>query len=272
MLNNEVIANNIRRIMKDRGLSIYKLADLMNASYSTIYSHIGDKSDSRFVDIRLSFLIQYAEVLDCTINDLLENSYERDPNKKFNSYIFTIYPYNLALDYVVFKKTGNLDKKDLSNDEMETLIQSVYIPFLLECVENELTVREKLVLERRYQYHETYDDIGKTYRVTRERVRQILYKAFSKLVDVNATNKIEVVRKTDLLKSNVKRDIGERAEQPIEALGLSVRERNCLKRAGIKTVGDLLEYSTGDDLLKIRNLGIKSMSSIKDKLLKFAFK
>jgi len=51
----------------------------------------------------------------------------------------------------------------------------------------------------------------------------------------------------------------------IEELELSVRSSNCLKRAGINNVGELTE-KTEDDLMKVRNLGKKSLLEIKDKL------
>ncbi len=51
----------------------------------------------------------------------------------------------------------------------------------------------------------------------------------------------------------------------IEELELSVRSSNCLKRAGINTVNELIER-TEDDLMKVRNLGKKSLQEIKEKL------
>ncbi len=51
----------------------------------------------------------------------------------------------------------------------------------------------------------------------------------------------------------------------IEELELSVRSSNCLKRAGINDVGELTE-KTEDDLMKVRNLGKKSLQEIKNKL------
>jgi DNA-directed RNA polymerase subunit alpha len=48
-------------------------------------------------------------------------------------------------------------------------------------------------------------------------------------------------------------------------LELSVRSSNCLKRAGINTVDELVS-KTEDDLMKVRNLGKKSLQEIKDKL------
>ena len=54
-------------------------------------------------------------------------------------------------------------------------------------------------------------------------------------------------------------------ELPIEALDLSERPRNCLRRAQIKTVGELVER-TSDDLLNITNLGQKSLDEVTAKL------
>ncbi|MCZ6457254.1 MAG: DNA-directed RNA polymerase subunit alpha [Actinobacteria bacterium] len=52
---------------------------------------------------------------------------------------------------------------------------------------------------------------------------------------------------------------------PIEALDLSERPRNCLRRAQVKTVGELVER-TSDDLLNITNFGQKSLDEVIAKL------
>ena len=54
-------------------------------------------------------------------------------------------------------------------------------------------------------------------------------------------------------------------EMSIEDLDLSVRSYNCLKRAGIHTVEDLTK-KTEDDMLKVRNLGRKSLDEVIQKL------
>ena len=54
-------------------------------------------------------------------------------------------------------------------------------------------------------------------------------------------------------------------EKQIEDLDLSVRSYNCLKRAGIHSLRQLVEYSE-NDLLNIRNFGAKSIEEVKDKL------
>lgn len=52
---------------------------------------------------------------------------------------------------------------------------------------------------------------------------------------------------------------------PIEELELSVRSYNCLKRAGINTVGELVE-KTDEEMSKVRNLGKKSLDEVREKL------
>lgn len=54
-------------------------------------------------------------------------------------------------------------------------------------------------------------------------------------------------------------------EMPIEDLDLSERPRNCLKRAQVNTVGELLRKSE-DDLLAVTNFGQKSLDEVKEKL------
>ena len=54
-------------------------------------------------------------------------------------------------------------------------------------------------------------------------------------------------------------------EMTIEELDLSVRSYNCLKRAGINTVQELTG-KTESEMMKVRNLGRKSLEEVKNKL------
>ena len=60
-------------------------------------------------------------------------------------------------------------------------------------------------------------------------------------------------------------ETGKILEMTIEDLDLSVRSFNCLKRAGINNVADLVEKSE-DEMMKVRNLGRKSLDEVKKKL------
>ncbi len=54
-------------------------------------------------------------------------------------------------------------------------------------------------------------------------------------------------------------------EMTIEEMDLSVRSYNCLKRAGINTTQDLIQR-TEEDMMKVRNLGVKSLEEVTAKL------
>jgi len=54
-------------------------------------------------------------------------------------------------------------------------------------------------------------------------------------------------------------------ERSIEDLELSVRSFNCLKRAGINTIGELVS-KTAEDMMRVRNLGRKSLEEVEEKL------
>ena len=57
----------------------------------------------------------------------------------------------------------------------------------------------------------------------------------------------------------------------IEELELSVRSFNCLKRAGIHTVGELTQRDESD-MLRVRNLGRKSLEEVQQKLASLGLK
>ncbi len=65
-------------------------------------------------------------------------------------------------------------------------------------------------------------------------------------------------------------DTHEHLDLPIEALDLSERPRNCLRRAQVQTVGELIE-KTEEDLLNITNFGQKSLEEVVAKLDELGF-
>ncbi|CAB1261685.1 DNA-directed RNA polymerase subunit alpha [Clostridium sp. MT-14] len=83
------------------------------------------------------------------------------------------------------------------------------------------------------------------------------FKLFMTLTD-HANNVEIMVEKEEDKKEKV-------LEMAIEELELSVRSYNCLKRAGINTVQELTER-TMDDMMKVRNLGKKSLEEVEQKL------
>ena len=79
------------------------------------------------------------------------------------------------------------------------------------------------------------------------------------------TNLTEIAIATDVMKEVDTTSDDRILERTIEELDLSVRSYNCLKRAGINTVYDLNEKSEAE-MMKVRNLGRKSLEEVKIKL------
>ncbi len=89
---------------------------------------------------------------------------------------------------------------------------------------------------------------------------KILCDHFTLFTDLSDTvgNHPTVVEKTEQQRDKV-------LEMTIEELDLSVRSFNCLKRANINTVEDLIS-KTQDEMIKVRNLGRKSLEEVEHKL------
>ncbi|MGT2845925.1 DNA-directed RNA polymerase subunit alpha [Streptococcus massiliensis] len=79
------------------------------------------------------------------------------------------------------------------------------------------------------------------------------------------TNLTEIAKTADVMKEADTSSDDRVMERTIEELDLSVRSYNCLKRAGINTVYDLTEKSE-PEMMKVRNLGRKSLEEVKIKL------
>lgn len=89
---------------------------------------------------------------------------------------------------------------------------------------------------------------------------KILVDHFSKYLDLEAsTRDINIEREVVVQEEN------KYENYMIEELDLSVRSYNCLKRAGIQTVLELTDKSE-DEMIKVKNLGKKSLKEIKEKL------
>lgn len=85
-----------------------------------------------------------------------------------------------------------------------------------------------------------------------------LFKSMSSLPDTDEIQESSYVEAAEDKASKV-------YETTIEDLDLSVRSYNCLKRASINVVADLVNKSE-DDMMKVRNLGRKSLDEVKKKL------
>ncbi|MCR4771929.1 MAG: DNA-directed RNA polymerase subunit alpha [Oscillospiraceae bacterium] len=138
-------------------------------------------------------------------------------------------------------------------------VDSIYTPVLKVnySVENtrvgNMTDYDKLTLE-------VWTDRTITARDAVSLGAKILCDHFTLFTDLseNVGSKSTVVEKTETQRDKV-------LEMTIEELDLSVRSFNCLKRANINTVEDLIN-KTEDEMIKVRNLGRKSLEEVIHKL------
>ena len=85
-------------------------------------------------------------------------------------------------------------------------------------------------------------------------------------LDIVAGINDEVLQMDEVLKEGNSEQPSKGQQMMIEDLDLSVRSYNCLKRAGIQTVDELTQ-KTEDEMMRVRNLGKKSLKEVKDKLI-----
>ncbi len=76
----------------------------------------------------------------------------------------------------------------------------------------------------------------------------------------------DIAKNIDVITEKVEEEPNKYEDMTIEELDLSVRSYNCLKRAGIQTVLELTQR-TEEDMMKVRNLGKKSLKEVKEKLM-----
>ena len=85
-------------------------------------------------------------------------------------------------------------------------------------------------------------------------------------LDIIAGLSDEILSMENILKESSTEAPSKSQQMMIEDLDLSVRSYNCLKRAGIQTVDELTQ-KTEDEMMRLRNLGKKSLKEVKDKLM-----
>ncbi|AUC59871.1 DNA-directed RNA polymerase alpha subunit RpoA [Cyanobacterium sp. HL-69] len=171
-----------------------------------------------------------------------------------NHYICTLGKgAKLEMEFKVEKGRGYraIEKGNDENSSLDFLqIDSVFMPvskvnFTVEEVRHEGKLADRLTLE-------IWTNGSMKPEEALSEAASILVGLFTPLEDVdNIRGKTEVQPVEEDPTSQI----------PIEELNLSVRAYNCLKRAQINTVADLLEYSQ-DDLLEIKNFGQKSAEEV----------
>ena len=195
------------------------------------------------------------------------------------------YPFNLV---VLRSVSGNL----------EIAVQNLNIWQVQKAI-TLLSDKEQKVLELRYDGHKTLDEVGSMIGVTRERVRQIEAKALRKFRKFLRDGYCEMVPKLDLILANRKIQALEEQIKILSAtedelvsegetsisldyLDLSVRTYNCMRRACLDTLDDIIRFDRTQNTKTpiemeetnyyyscwsgIRNFGLMSYKELKRKV------
>lgn len=134
--------------------------------------------------------------------------------------------------------------------------------------------RDAEILRMRYKKDMSYTEIGETLGISGERVRQIVIKCLRYLRKPAQLRFLEygvygVVRKLQVqvwdLETQSSENVPRLDDAPLGALRLRPRTYNCLLRADLKTIADVLKLSAAE-LLSIRSLGVKALEEIVDAL------
>lgn len=205
----------------------------------------------------------------------------------------TFFPFNLLLDiFYEEDKCGNFPA------DLEGTVWYVISRF---------DTRVRDVIIGRYKDGKSYDQLGSEFGVTRERIRQIETRALRqmrnprcrKLLSLGIAEYIAQIRidaeessankqisaATEVIKivadrlSKItgddeisvmmeKKELKRRRTITTDNMGLSVRTFNVLARAGLYTVGDILNYG---DLRNVQNIGQKSLDEITQKIRDLGF-
>lgn len=219
-----------------------------------------------------------------------------DLNNSDNFDMVIDYPMNLI--YAIFGE----HKQVAINDEKSIKEVENNIEYILW---NLMEAREANVLRMRFKGKLSLDEVAKILDLTRERVRQIEARALRKMRHPSRAKAIfapyrlsqEIKERTEVLDQKNKELAGlitqcldqiDTLSKALDSVGIkvvtekpntyvttlarninefefSVRAYNCMKRAGINTIGDLTE-KTEEEMRQVRNLGSRGLQEIKDKL------
>lgn len=229
----------------------------------------------------IDVLEEVCRFLEVNIKDMTDNQYEEAKNGT----IARVHPPALIECYPanVLAAALGLDKDD---PESNVVLAGFNLRPMYEL--DFLTERERKVISYRFFDQMTLDEVASTFGVTKERIRQVEAKALRKIRGRKA--KLMVYSKDDVY-VNVKKALDEikaviSGEEPkpspisagIETLDFSVRAYNCLRRAGIGTIQELIAFdkSQVEEIGKghysrcwvgIRNMGRRTFKEVHDRVL-----
>ena len=139
----------------------------------------------------------------------------------------------------------------------------------LAYVMEQLSDIERVVLLLRYKEHKTLNVTASYLNVTSDRIRQIIAKSIRKLRQGSSIPYLRdgyqaTLNNREEMKEQILTNLGEHVRNTlIRELNLSIRTRNCLKRAGYTTLGDLA-VTDPKKIKDVRDLGAKSFAELQE--------
>lgn len=278
------------QIAKDAGIGTATLLMAMDGRYTPSIDVMGLLAD--YFNVSLDYFVgrdeinleEYPEHFKSMIRCAYEKSMWTRKDKKDLSGYKAPWPYNL-IDDIYDEHTRNVLTED----------QEAGLMYVLK----RLSVKEQNILLQYYKDDKSMHWIAKDNNVTPERIRQIILKALRKLRSPSYLIYIEeglqrqndylkekyatTKRWSELMKENARLDEIEanlnRRAQILNVVAihektamdksweeiipdLSVRSFNCLRRANIYTVGEIINLIENGEILNVRNLGRKSVNEL----------
>lgn len=229
----------------------------------------------------IDILEEVCRFLEVNIKDMTDNQYEEAKNGT----IARVHPPALIECYPanVLAAALGLDKDD---PESNVVLAGFNLRPMYEM--DFLTERERKVISYRFFDQMTLDEVASEFGITKERIRQIEAKALRKIRGRKA--KLMVYSKDDVY-YNVKMALDEikavisggevtlsTQSADIYTLDLSVRAYNCLRRAGIGTIQELIAFDKNQTeeckngrynrtWIGIRNMGRNTLKEVHDRVL-----
>lgn len=155
--------------------------------------------------------------------------------------------------------------KDVDYDTWKNQIPPDFDESLKYVLEETLTEREIYILYSFFRDHIPMRFVGQRYGIQGERCRQINEKALRRIRHPSRLKYIKYgLAEVERRQKEPPKEIPI-LQQSIEELDLSIKAFNCLKRANVRSLEELTALSRFD-LMKVRNMGIKTIAEVETKL------
>lgn len=271
-----------------------KIADYLGVPLDVFCGRLSEEDMQKVMqDFKSNFMLLRRFDYEASYLHRKDIPYQYERSKR-SDYVEAPYPYNLLDDVVTGTGYGSNNKRYW--DDMLEPDQEAALSYVL----SQMTDRERNLLQLYYRENMTLEQCGKTVGVTRERCRQIIAKAVRKLRHPTRLNLIlyglegyehlrankkrrailemedeeldaleqELIARRQFLESAlevalpVDEQMRKSAVTTLEDMDLSVRTFNCLRRANCMTLFDVVEATKEGKLVKVRNLGKKSINEV----------